>query len=129
MWLPPVDEETEDAVIPESLKIFLYCLLTGTGDHTQASERVKWLVHLFAQNLVYAASRGRLKPPITKHIFLPFAFKSLTGYVELFQILNRLGHGIVYSQIEEVDTALCMQNISLSKDDAVLPVIQEHSQP
>ena len=34
---------------------------------------------------------------------------------------NRLGHGIAYSQMEEVDTAFCMQKISLSKVDAVLP--------
>eukprot|EP00745_Piridium_sociabile_P027749 TRINITY_DN44663_c0_g1_i3.p1 TRINITY_DN44663_c0_g1~~TRINITY_DN44663_c0_g1_i3.p1 ORF type:complete len:1606 (-),score=395.32 TRINITY_DN44663_c0_g1_i3:590-5317(-) len=120
VWPPPVDRETEDAMIPQSVRLFLYYLLTGTGDHTHASQRVKRLVRSFAQDLVYAVTRGRLKPP--KHIFLPFAVKSLTGNVELIQILNRLGHGIAYSQMEEVDTALCLQKVSLSKGDVVLPV-------
>ena len=119
VWPPPVDRETEDAMIPESVKIFLYYLLTGTGDHSQACERVKRLVHSFAQDLVYAVTRARVKPP--KHIFLPFAVKSLTGNVELIQILNRLGHCIAYSQMEEVDTALCLQKVSLSTGDVVLP--------
>ena len=32
--------------------------------------------------------------------------KTLTGNVELLQILNRYGHGISYHQLEENDTAL-----------------------
>ena len=119
VWPPPVDRETEDAMIPESVKIFLYYLLTGTGDHSQACERVKRLVRSFAQDFVYAVTHARLKPP--KHIFLPFAVKSLTGNVELIQILNRLSHCISYSQMEEVDTALCLQKVSLSTGDVVLP--------
>ena len=44
------------------------------------------------------------KPP--KHILLPYAVKALTNNVELIQILNRCGHGVAYSQIEELNTAL-----------------------
>ena len=42
-----------------------------------------------------------------------FRYKSLTGNVELIQILNRLGHSVSYSQIEEIDTALCLKKLSI----------------
>ena len=70
--------------------------------------------------MVYAVSGGRVKPP--KHIMLPFAVKSLTGNVELIQILNRLSHSISYSMMEEIDTALCLQKVSLAGGDIALPV-------
>jgi len=69
IWPPPVDAETEDAMIPESVRQFLCYLLTGAGDHTHASERVTRLVRSFAQDFVHAVTRGRMKPP--KHIILP----------------------------------------------------------
>ena len=70
--------------------------------------------------MVYAVSGGRVKPP--KHIMLPFAVKSLTGNLELIQILNRLGHSISHSMMEEIDTALCLQKVSLAGGDIALPV-------
>ena len=70
--------------------------------------------------MVYAVGGGRVKPP--KHIMLPFAVKSLTGNVELIQILNRLGHSISYSMMEEIDTALCLQKVSLAGGDIALSV-------
>ena len=56
-----------------------------------------------------------------KHITLPFTVKSLTGNVELVHILNRLGHGVSYSQLQEIDTALCLQKLSLSDCQPALP--------
>lgn len=52
---------------------------------------------------------------------LPFAVKSLTGNVELIQILNRLGQSVSYSQVEEIDTALCLQKQAASEDAIPLP--------
>jgi len=40
--------------------------------------------------------------------------------VELIQILNRLGHSIAYSQMEEIDTALCLQKLSVPEGDIAL---------
>ena len=48
----------------------------------------------------------KIKPP--KQVLLSYGVKTLTGNVELIQILNRLGHGVSYSQLEENDTALYM---------------------
>ena len=48
----------------------------------------------------------KIKPP--KQVLLSYGVKTLSGNVELIQILNRLGHGVSYSQLEENDTALYM---------------------
>lgn len=60
--------------------------------------------------MVYAVNPRKCKPP--KHILLPHAVKSLTGNVELINTLNRLGHSVSYSKVEEIDTALCLQKLS-----------------
>ena len=69
--------------------------------------------------MVYAITYDKTKPP--KHIFLPFAIKSLTWNVELIRTLDRLGHSVSYSQLEEIDTTLCLQKLSLSEGDGPLP--------
>ena len=50
---------------------------------------------------------GQHKP--LKHALLPNAIKSLTGNVAFIRILNRFGHGMSYSHLEENDTGLCRQ--------------------
>ena len=52
-------------------------------------------------------------------IYSGLNFQSISGNVELIQILNRLGHGISYSQLEEVDTALCLQKLAMTPEDGV----------
>ena len=42
---------------------------------------------------------GHSKPP--KHILLSYGVKTLTENVELIKMLNRLGHGVSYSQLEK----------------------------
>lgn len=38
--------------------------------------------------------------------------QTLTGNIELIQTLNKCGHGVSYSQLEENDTALCLQKLA-----------------
>ena len=52
-------------------------------------------------------------------IYSGLNFQSTSGNVELIQILNRPGHGISYSQLEEVDTALCLQKLAMTPEDGV----------
>ena len=66
--------------------------------------------------MVFGVTVGRKKPP--KHILLPYAVKALTNNVELIQILNRCGHGVAYSQIEELNTALCLQKMAMTPENA-----------
>ena len=53
----------------------------------------------FAQDLVFGVTRGMIKPP--KQILLSYTVKTLTNNVELLSILNRYGHGVSYSQLED----------------------------
>ena len=60
--------------------------------------------------MVHAVTCGQHKPP--KQILLPCAVKTLTGNVELIWTLNSLEHGVSYSQLDENDTALCLQKLA-----------------
>lgn len=52
---------------------------------------------------------------------MSFSVKSLTGNVELINILNELGRCVSYSQMENINTALFLQKLSSSGSDIVLP--------
>lgn len=104
---------------PEVVKQFLYGLLCGDMTPKNPSQRTMMLVDSFSQDLVYAVSSGSQVPP--KHILLPCVVKALTGNVEIIQMLNRLGHGVSYTVIEENETSLCLRKLAATDDDAVLP--------
>ena len=57
------------------------------------------------------------KPP--KHVLLPYAVKTLTGNTEIIRILNKYGHGMSYTQLEENDTALCLQKLASGVEENV----------
>ena len=85
-WPPEVKSEEECPVIPESLRLFLSHLFTGSNDPDCSSQRVQRLLQSFGHDIVYAVACGKIKP--AKHIILAFSVKSLTGNVELMNILN-----------------------------------------
>ena len=116
-WPPDVEEDKD--IVPESVSKFLQTLLTGKVAYSQLSDRVDRLTNSLGSDLVFAVTGGQTKPP--KHIMLPFAVKSLTGNTELIRTLNRLGHGVSYSQVEEIDTALCLQKRERSQTGVALP--------
>ena len=112
-WPPKPSELTESAInLPAELDAFLYTLLTGKTElPTEYPHRVRRLINSFGQDIIYGVTGGRQKPP--KQILLPYAVKSLTNNVQLIQMLNRCGHGIAYSQIEEMNTAICLQKMAM----------------
>ena len=118
---PPLPSDLADVktYIPEDLQTFLKVLFTGQRQHDNISERVARSVESVGQDIVYSLSQGQRKPP--KHILLPFAIKTLTGNVELIRILNRLGHGISYSKMAEIDTALCVNKLSNFENTVPIP--------
>ena len=116
-WPPHVSDLERMNFIPKS-KVFFRTLLTGRSISGNPSQRVRRLTTSFSQDLVYV-THGKVKP--AKNIVLPFGVRSLTGNVELIQILNRLGHGVSYSQVEEIDTALCLPKLAASGNTIPLP--------
>ena len=120
-WPPKPSDLTENAVnIPEVVKKFLYTLMTGSTNVSEmesCSPRTHRLMLSLGQDLIFAVSGGRQRTP--KHILLPYAVKSLTNNVDLIQILNRCDHGVAYSQLEEINTALCLQKMSATPGNEV----------
>ena len=78
----------------------------------------------FAQDLMFGLSRGKIKP--RKQILLPYAVKTLTNNDELIQMLNRSGHGLAYSQLEEINTALCFPKMASTSEIPLPDNIQPH---
>ena len=113
----PSNVSTTITKTPE-LHRFFTGLLNGDPKNENVSERVCTLVESFEQDVIYAVTRGQYKPP--KHILLPNAVKALTGNTELITTLNKLGHGISYSQLEENETALCLQKKAADSSNRVL---------
>lgn len=122
-WPPRPSELNENSInLSKLLKTFFHILLTGDVERetSNPSSRVQRLINSFGQDFIYAISGGQQNPP--KQILLTYAIKSLTNNVELIQLVNRCGHGVSYTQIEEIDTALCLQKIgSIANDSVALP--------
>ena len=104
--------------IPNQLERFLVGLLTGDPDAKSQTHRVTTLVQSFSQDIIYAVTYGQHKPP--KHLLLPYAVKTLTGNIEILRMLNKFGHGVSYSQLEENDTALCLQKLAAGLNQIVV---------
>ena len=90
----PFDVKEEQFDVPGCLKRLLTGIITG-DPVPPPSVRVQSLVKSFSQDIVYAVTNGKIKPP--KQVLLSYGVKTLTGDVQLMQILNRLGHGVSYA--------------------------------
>ena len=55
-----------------------------------------------------------------KHLLLPHVVKTLTGNADVIQTLNILGHWMLYSQLEENDTALSLQKLAATMNQKVV---------
>lgn len=104
-------------ILPNHLERFMVGLLTGDPDIKNVTQKTTTLVQSISQDIIYAVTCAKHKPP--KHIILPYAVKALTGNVEIIKTLNNLGHGVSYSQLEENDTALCLQKLAASNNQKV----------
>ena len=110
-WPPQPDELNHDYVpLPDDLLQFLKTLLVNDRPDRLPSAQVQTSVWSLAQDIVYEVTGGTLQT--AKHILLPWVVKTLTGNVEIIKMLNRLGHGISYSKLAEIDTALCLQKLA-----------------
>ena len=117
-WPPRPEELNENYVEPLLLlKRFLTTLCSGSMKCFQNSTRIQKLVWSFCQDIIYGATNGKIMT--SKHILLSWAVKTLIGNVEVIKIMNRLGHGILYSKLEEVDTAVYLQNLQVHGMSAV----------
>ena len=108
----PSSVNKEHVMLPHLLEEFLMVLLEG--GKMQLSDKTKRLVYSLGQDILFCVSKGNLQTP--KHVLLASSVRSLTGNVEIISILNRLGHGISYSKLLEIETSLCMLKLSRSQE-------------
>lgn len=103
----PNEVETKDLVagecdIPEILKTFFKTVLGGFNHQRSRAVNLDLRSETLCSDLIYATTRGRIKP--AKQIELGIALKSLTNSKKVLNIINKLGHCISYSVIEELET-------------------------
>ena len=117
-WPPSLgDISNSDDVIPTSLRHFLKFVLTGSQVESVPSLQTERHISSIGQDILYVVSHGKQQPP--KDILLPLVVKSLTGNVELLQLLNRLGHSVSYSMTQQIETALCIQKMESVGESAI----------
>lgn len=103
--------------IGSHLDAFLEHLLKSSCEKDLSSRAFR-LKYSFAQDIIYAVSNGQIKTP--KSILFPYCIKSLTNNTELVNISCKLGHGMSYSMIEELDTENAYLCIDEHSQDGVL---------
>ena len=114
----PFVSEMEDfhhEKLPHTLMLLINNILSGSSEVSSATAFRR--SHSIAADIIFSATCGRIK--MAKHILLPSGIKSLTGNVEIIHLLNRLGHGIAYTQLLEIETAVAMQR--QDSDNYVVP--------
>lgn len=119
VW-PPQPQELDKDYRPLTpfLTEFLKTLVAGDHDSEKPlTSRVHRFIYSVSQDFMFAVSGGSCST--AKHILLPWAVKALTGNVKVIKLLSRLGHGISYSKLEEIETALCLKKIESEEEMAV----------
>ena len=74
-----------------------------------------------AQNVLYCATKGRVKP--SKHPCLGLEMKSLTGSRKVVEILNRFGHSVSYNVAEGIEIEVAS---SISDKEQMVPDMLIH---
>ena len=129
MKFPPSQEDIneEAAPLPDMLYNFPGWLLSQSdeckelnkGKITTLSARMHHKVVSIAQDIVFIASNGSKLTP--KHIAFPMTMKSIIGSAEVLTLLNRFGHGVSYSKLEEIETAMAERQINKHENKDLLP--------
>ena len=93
--------------VPDNLHLFLNYLISRPDPRKQSSSNKQRRINLIGENIIYAISSGAKIP--AKHLQVGLAMKSLTGSRKVIEVLDRLGHSISYSVVEEIETELTFE--------------------
>lgn len=96
------DVRDGDTIVPQPVKNFFKVLYTGKISD-QCGKRVQHRIDSSSQDVLFILQRGHAKT--AKHVTLGIALKSITGSKKLVQVMNRFGHCINNSCLEELETA------------------------
>ena len=115
----------ENIQIPNLLYNHLAWILSDLLDYvasglvSQVSPQLHVRILSIARDLLFVASNSMKRTP--KHVALPMTIKSLTGSAELITILNRLGHWMSYTKVEEEETGMAERQIKNLQDGELIP--------
>lgn len=125
-WPPhSSDIKTENISVPNVAYNLLAWILSDEDRPVEdnkvrvgVDEQCQRLVLSLAQYLLYNVSNGRHKTP--KHVGLSLTVKNLTGSKEVVTLLNRLGHGMSYDQVLEMETRIAENQLEAQERVGVL---------
>ena len=106
------------------------CILSDLLDYvasglvSQVNPQLCVRILSIAQDLLFVASNGGKRTP--KHVSLPMTIKSLTGLAELITVLNRLGHEMSYTKVEEEKTGMAERQIRSQQNGELIPSSSYH---
>lgn len=100
--------------IPEELHLLIECLLKGPRGSNMPLKEVK--IASICNSIIFSMSNGSIKPSTC--LTLGLAVKSITGSRKMINILNRLGHCVSYTLVEELETELAYGS---SAETRILP--------
>ena len=108
-WPPESSKvRTENVTLPISLKLLPKLFLRSNP--CKESDRLKRLIDLIGQDVMFNATSGRVKT--VKHIQLGMFLKRKTGSKEIVTCMNRLGHFLCYSELLELETNIAEKESS-----------------
>lgn len=108
--------------IPDELYILIKSLLSGP--RTSKNERKEIKIASICSSIIYSMTNGAVKPSTS--LSLGLVTKSITGSRQMVEILNRLGHCVSYTMVEELETELAYGS---SAHEHILPygLVNENS--
>lgn len=88
------------------ISIELYTLISSLikGPRDSKSEKMEIKIKSICDSIIYTMSCGTVKPSTC--LSLAFVTKSITGSRRMVEILNRMGHCVSYSVVEELESEL-----------------------
>ena len=101
---PTLNDLHSCAAIPPELLSTFFSVLYGGPNPDRHTERVRRCSESTSLDALFVVVRENVKPK--KHVALGIAVKSMTGSKQLVTMLNRFGHCLNYSAVEELETAV-----------------------
>ena len=110
------DISQSEVNFPDNLHLSLNYFISGPDPRKQSSSNKQRRINSIGEDIIYTVSSGAKIP--AKHLQVGLALKSLTGSRKVIELLNRLGHSINYSAVEEIETELTFEG---TKENRFIP--------
>lgn len=88
--------------VPADLYTLINCIVKGPRDSKNEKREIK--IKSICDSIIYSASCGAIKPSTS--LSLALVTKSITGSRKMVEILNRLGHCVNYTCVEELESEI-----------------------